>query len=721
MQTVEELRDIMAALQLRNDALDTALSHARLLLDGIGQLVSAEATEDPFDIVFQSLHEVFDFDHAAAFVEEDGLMHCIAAERADLRGTRMPPVGSFGRVLRGRVVAATVDDSHELASEGPAHLLYLPTSIVESRGALIIVRSGAAAGFAKGDITLAKKFSLLARQALAVRMHAVRETENRKLAENAQRDTIARRAAEQANAAKSRFLANMSHEIRTPMNGIIAMAEMLEASTLDAEQMQLARTISSSSSALLTIINDVLDFSKVEATQPTLVSAPFDLVALAYDVTRLLTPRATAKGLDICVDLPAGFPARFTGDGGRLRQVILNLLGNAVKFTDSGHVCLRLRHDTLCDLPLSLAIEDTGIGIEPAKLDTVFQPFERTAEVQERQIEGTGLGLAISRRFVGLMGGDLDVQSTPGTGSCFTVRLNLQTCDDAAPPAQATLDGRCVAIVDNVPLHRDILGRQLRAHGLRVETFAGGETFLAYAQSSRDVGPPDAILLNEGLPGENLGALLESCAGWLDRHAIPVFVLSYTGQASSRGSVPRNLVHKVLTKPVPPQDLVRALGEAFFPMPRSDLHEGTRKPPPDTPPLRAADILVADDNKTNQLVMCKLLERLGMTVTCANDGAEAVALYQAQAFDVVFMDMSMPVLDGLEATRQIRAFEADKARSACPILALTAHALPEYRERCLAAGMVGFVVKPVSRKQIADCLRPYLAQDPAGQRAGSQA
>ncbi|MFW5654206.1 MAG: ATP-binding protein [Roseicyclus sp.] len=734
MQTVEELRDIVAELQHRNTMLETALQQAGLLLDGIGQLVSAEPTEDPYRIVFQSLHDVFRFDHAFAFVEDAGELLCIAAERPEIRGLRVAISGPKPRVLNGRVVALEVGASHPLSRGGALHLLYLPTSIAQNRSLLIVSRE--AEGFDRNDMSLARKFSLLARQALAVRMHAVRETENRALLERNQQEIVAREAAEEASRAKSRFLANMSHEIRTPMNGVISMAEMLESTKLNEEQWLLARTISSSANALLTVINDILDFSKVEADQIRLRNEPFDLGTLVYDIARLLVSRAAEKGLDLVVTLPEDLHNRFRGDGQRVRQVLLNLVGNAIKFTASGHVHVTVAQDAGWT---RIAVEDTGKGIPEDKVDSVFFAFERADDVENGHVEGTGLGLAISARLAEAMGGEISLQTEEGRGSTFTLSMPLAPAEGALPDAvPPLLDGCTVALVEPQPRSRARLSAQLTALGALVREPPDLAAALA--------GPaPDAVILG-CTRADALADTMRATRGARAQAGIPV-VLAASG-ATSMDTVRSMGFATVLMKP----PRTRTLGNVVLGAMEGRASAGPGTPSAGPGPVASASdrdaaprpafaqatspgdaglqgrrILVAEDNRTNQLVMRKLLEKLGLDVTFADNGAVAVAAVEAGGFDIILMDMSMPVMGGVEATRRIRSFEAAQGLPPVPVVALTAHALAEHEAECRAAGMVGFVTKPVSRKVLeAELLRVLppsegAASCTAGPRSGVRA
>jgi signal transduction histidine kinase/DNA-binding response OmpR family regulator len=694
MQSVEHLREIIAEQQLRIASLERRLAHKLLLLEGLSRLASADPTADPYPDVFRSLHEVFRFDRASAFVTEGDGMRCIAAESGDLAGLCLPAEGALRLTRRGRVVAYDLDGDEPLSALGGRHLMVLPTMLDDRRGALILARGDA--GFDQTDLHLGERFSILAQQALAVKRYAMRESENRRLRELNEREAEARRGAEEASRAKTRFLANMSHEIRTPMNGIISMAEMLEESRLDDEQWLLARTISASSQALLRVINDILDFSRIEADRIDMRADRFDFAGLVYEVARLLVPRAAEKILELCVDVPADLPQAFVGDSARLRQVLLNLLGNAIKFTEAGHVRMTIRYRAAEGL-VTVAVDDSGIGIAPDKLDVIFTAFERADEVEKGHVEGTGLGLAISERLVRLMGGSIGVESAPGAGTTFTLDLPFPVAEPVVPDTpDPLLAGRRVALLEPHPIQRAIVRRQLEALGAEVDSAGSPDDLLA---RMRDRGGADDILLVGTMRPDKGHLELVRAVRALGGAGRPRCVLMGAGMSQSEAL--RQLGFSgMLMKPA----RTGTMGRVLAGLPGATVargHAGPDDRAAGRPPRPAPRVLVAEDNRTNQLVMRKLLGALGIEPDFAVNGVETVSAATGTTYDLVFMDISMPVMGGLEATRLIREMERRAGRRQARILALTAHALEEHQNECFAAGMNGFLTKPVSRADIA--------------------
>ncbi len=680
MQTVEELRDVVAAMQLRIGTLETELSHANLLLDGIGELVTAAATQEPYAIVFRSLHEVFTFDHALVFLKEGEVMRCIAAENSHLQGMTFSLSGTFRRVLKGRVVATEIAENTSFAALGDGHALCLPTSISGTSGGVVIIRKRRDGGFDRKDISLAHRFSLLARQALKIRMYALREAENRRLLERNHEAAIARAAAEEASRAKSRFLASMSHEIRTPMNGILAMSEILKQTNQGQEGAEMAQTIHSSAEALLSVINDILDISKAEADKITLIKDSFSIAEIVYDVARLNAFRADEKGLQLLVDCPVDLPRKLIGDGGRIRQILINLLGNAIKFTDRGSVFVRVRYEKGCTNPLQIEVEDTGIGIPEEAQEGIFDAFARSSAVEERQIEGTGLGLAICQRLVTLMEGQITLQSTNEVGTTFTVSLPIPVCAECAEKSRVNVK-KSVALLCGNPLQRDLMQRDLSSLGLSVELL----NWASPIEQLPDLATLDAfVVLAPEVDPQFVEAARKSDAT-LIMCAPPSAAISLS-QASGIRAFSLPISPEVLTREI---ELVSGDGA-----PDASTDDATEKS------LDGLHILVAEDNKTNRFVMRKILEPTGAQVTFARDGQEAVDAYSKSSFDLALMDVSMPVLDGLSATRRLREIEMREQRVEIPVIALTAHALAEQKQNCLSAGMTDFMTKPVTRKAV---------------------
>ncbi len=563
----------------------------------------------------------------------------------------------------------------------------------------------------------------------------------RDVTENVRKQTeleAAKREAESAERAKSEFLANMSHEIRTPMNGVMGMAELLATTELDAKQKMFTDVIVKSGASLLTIINDILDFSKIDAGQLELDLAPFNMREAIEDVATLVSAKVAEKDLEMIVRIKPGLPNMVVGDAGRFRQIITNLLGNAVKFTEKGHIYVNIDGETDDNnqVHLKCSVEDTGIGIEPDKCEQIFSKFSQVDTSATRKHEGTGLGLSISSSLVSLMGGQLKVKSALGEGSTFWFEVSFDVHGEATNKASvipSELANARVLIIDDNEVNRSILTEQMTAWKFDSAAAQNGEEGLAIIEAvlanSMDI---DLVILDYQMPGMSGADVLAKMRSDQKMRDIPVIMLTSVDSSESNRRLSELGAEANLTKPTRSSLLLETIMQviannraSFKRFNGESENSETGNMADETPAELAAptsetrttptvvddaqlDVLVAEDNEVNQVVFRQILEDIGVSFQIVENGRLAVAAYKARKPKMILMDVSMPEMNGKEATQKIRSVEKQNGESRIPIVGVTAHALKGDMESCIDAGMDDYLSKPVSPQKLALKVQQWL-------------